>query len=465
MSRERQHTNRVGLYHRAKIQHPDDSRPALPLRLAGAAAYVMAVLGATHVAGGWSLPIGVFWAFEFIGQLPWSTRLTMAGAVAVSFLWVKLRPTPQAVASEGPLPLRTALVGGIAVSALFWILREHRHSGDAVGKLQLLSQRTLATDPFVWKEPLDSLVTYHLVGWLRRWEQSPEIAVALLSVAAGVLYFSSVLRLASLLAPTREQHLATVVALLGLGSSQLWFGHIENYSLVTAVAVTSMTQAVGFLRSVSPLWSVGLTAGLALSFHPQAAFLAPALLTLLDRRRWASRLGVLTVSGLLAPAGTVVLMRLLQVPWPDMTRGYAGDTRLFLEPAEVFHRAHLLDVLNNLLLASPLAVLWIGIGVRRFVRRLSPRDPVLDYLTAASVGILIYALWFQNDLPRQRDWDLFAIVGPVITIWGIHAWNGSAGDVASRGAATMTQRLWPALTWASAVTIAWVLFNHTAPAP
>jgi hypothetical protein len=424
-------------------------------------ATALTVLGGTHLAGLWSLPPDTFWAFSFVNQLPASARWAMALCVALSLLFVRRRPR-QARPALNPSAGLTLVVCAVA-GAVFWLLREHTHHGDAVRKLRLLTERTLQTDPYVWKEPLDSLVTYYTFAWLRPWGLPAEVAVAIVSVLAGVLYVRSALRIAVYLAPQTSQYIASVVGLLALGSSQLWFGHVENYSLVTAVAVAAMTQAVRFLRGHSSLWPVGLLSGLAVSFHPQAAFLTPALLVLLDRRSWRQRLLVLAGGGLVAPLLTILTLRLLQVPWPDMTRGFAGDSKLFLDSSEVFHYRHLLDVVNNLLLASPLAILWICIGFYRYLSSGSVPDKVLDFLTYASAGMLVYLLWFQNDLPRQQDWDLFAIVGPIVTIWGLYSWNTATVMSRSNAEDATTRAMWPALTLSSVLTIAWILLNHARP--
>ncbi len=132
---------------------------------------------------------------------------------------------------------RATVPAVLFAGVMFWLFREHTHYGDAVQKLQLLSTRTVQTDPFVWKEPLDSLLTYEFVRLLRPWGLEPEIAVAVLSVLSGMVYVSVAIRIAALLGTRIGQQLFYVVGLLALGSTQLWFGHVENYSLVTAVAL------------------------------------------------------------------------------------------------------------------------------------------------------------------------------------------------------------------------------------
>jgi hypothetical protein len=77
-------------------------------------------------------------------------------------------------------------------------------------------------------------------------------------------------------------------------------------------------------------------------------------------------------------------------------------------------------------------------------------DRVWCYLTAVVVGLLVYHFTFQNDLPRYHDWDLFAIVAPGVTLWGLYAalhtpWVGG---------------MRPALLFAALFTMAWIGVNH-----
>ncbi len=51
------------------------------------------------------------------------------------------------------LALLLALVG-------FWLLRENTWHGDALYKVALLESTPLRDNPYIWKEPLDSLLEY-----------------------------------------------------------------------------------------------------------------------------------------------------------------------------------------------------------------------------------------------------------------------------------------------------------------
>ena len=81
-----------------------------------------------------------------------------------------------------------------------------------------------------------------------------------------------------------------------------------------------------------------------------------------------------------------------------------------------------------------------------------------------AAGLLVYNFSFQNELPRPRDWDLFAIVGPGVTLWGLYAWlqRNDAGGPDQPGV-PRKPAAWgfPVLAFAVAVTAAWVGVNHT----
>ncbi len=112
----------------------------------------------------------------------------------------------------------------------------------------------------------------------------------------------------------------------------------------------------------------------------------------------------------------------LNVPWPSVANGYAGDPQLFLTPAQMLAPHQLADAFNNLWLLAPLAPLWIGLGSWALFQPRLRQDQIFRYLTGVALGLLVYHFTFQNDLARPRDWDLFAMVGPRVTLWGVYIW-------------------------------------------
>ncbi len=386
---------------------------------------LVALFGAAMMvtAGGWLLGWREIWAFSYLIFLPTWLRWLLGGVMlagAAGMLW----------GDEAHIRFASRRIAALAIScwvliplwgALLWLLRERTWYGDALLKLELLSAKTLRTDPFVWKEPLDSAIAHTLSDVMAHIDWSPEMTVALVSVVAGMVYLAAICYMANILFRGRWYRMAFVVGMLAEGSSQLWFGHIENYSVVTAMAMVSMALAVAYLHQRTPLWMVGLISGLAVSVHPQAVFLTPALLTLLQRDRWLRQIAILGVSGLVGPLFTVGLFLAIGISPPIVGGDYAGDKQLFWTPAQAFALDQLLNALSNLWLLTPLLPLWLAGGVAGMARRFWRKDRTFIYFSAVAGGLLIYHFWFQNDWPRYQDWDLYAIVGPGVTAWGLYS--------------------------------------------
>lgn len=414
-------------------------------------------------AGGWLFGVHQLWAFSFLIYLPLPLRLLLGGLLLTSgWLGPTLNvgmPTGRRAPSprHAPIILLPLLAG-----LLFWRWREQTYHGDALLKLQLLATQTLRSDPYIWKEPLDSLSIYSLTAFVQRWHWPPSTAIALLSTLAGIVYVATVIAIVRLLAATRFQQISYGIALLALGSSQLWFGHIENYSLVTAATFGMMALAVGYGKARVGLGWVGLAAGLAVSFHPQASFALPALLLLLERRAWWRQVLILGGSALVFPVSTGLALWWVGAPLPLFHQGYAGDPQLFWTLRQAVAPQQLRDALNNLVLIAPLFPLWLIVGVIGLSQAAVRRDRLFRYLSGVTVGLLVYHFAFQNDLPRWRDWDLFAMVGPGLTLWGIYSWWALAAAKGSPTPVTVwTSILPPALTFAAIFTIAWVGVNHS----
>ena len=380
--------------------------------LAGLAGAAIVLLG--DRVGAW------LWAWHYLRWVSWPLRIGMALAiVAVSLPVVQAwlvrawRRQPHGVPVWPLIPLS---------GALFWLLREKTYRGDGLLKLDLLATKTLQTDPYVWKEPLDSLIAYTVTRWLRPLNLAPEMAIAAVSVVAGMIYVAAILDVSRRLDFTPARRALLVIGLLALGSSQLWFGHIENYSIVTAFSMVATALALGYLVGVRPLWGAGLAAGAALSAHPQAVFALPAFLVLLDRRRWPRQMLVLALSCLVVPVLTVIVLRAAGVPWPGFAAAWAGDGQVFWTLRQALTPSLLLDALNNLWLLAPALPLILVAGIGALFRPALRHDRRFWYAFVLAAGLLVYNFSFQNELPRPRDWDLFAIVGPGVTLWGLYAW-------------------------------------------
>lgn len=424
-------------------------------------------------AGGKTANFNSAWAFHTLVHIPLWLRWLLAGLLLAGAVpWVQ-RMLWRGVERMPNLPAWPLIpLSGL----LFWLVREKTLWGDGLLKSALLNfgvgQLSLAErlqrDMYVWKEPLDALLAHATTGLMAPLGWDAGQSVALLSVLAGMVYTWAVIRLARSLAQDRAESVILGAGLLFLGASQLWAGHVENYSLVTAAAYLSVALAVDHLRGRVGLFWVGLTGGLAVSFHPQAAFVLPGLLLLLERERWPRQIFTLGVSGLIVPLITVAALVSMAVPLPFGHNGYAGDDQLFWTVSQALHPRQLWDDLMNLWLLVPgLPILgtWGLIAALGHLRK-GPGGQerrTLAYLLAVSGGLLFFHIAFQNDLPRWLDWDLYAIVGPGVALVG---WYGlllarRCEQVNPARPGLVSRLIWPTLIFSLCFSSGWIGVNHT----
>jgi hypothetical protein len=228
--------------------------------------------------------------------------------------------------------------------------------------------------------------------------------------------------------------------ILTTGSMQLFFGYVENYTVISLGLLVTLYLAWRTLQGeLRPIWPV-VALAVTNAFHPSTVFLWPGV-GLLVWLRWrrgrvslAAGLMQLILPPLLVGAGVFGLMErgghglpaLLGVDRPG-----GGDAIWFVPLFEastewqhytMFSAAHVLDWANVHFLIAPFGLPLLGlilITVYQFRLTLfeSARDK--DYARFLSVTAASYVLltWLWNpDYGGRNDWDLFAPAAFVYTL-------------------------------------------------
>ncbi|PKO22498.1 MAG: hypothetical protein CVU38_09140 [Chloroflexi bacterium HGW-Chloroflexi-1] len=322
---------------------------------------------------------------------------------------------------------------------------------------------------YVWQAPLDVFV--HAKAWalgnrLFGWPD-PTPVYWISSALAGVVFVWILLGLASWLGRDRGERALLFGLVATLGTMQLFFGYIENYSIMTVGVLLYIWLALRAMRGqTSIVWPAAVLA-LTHAFHPSTIILAPSLLYLAVRMARAEQnrppvpptlggdcaifpkahpesiegLGTrgpgirihprsgasigralvsIAVPYALVFVGVLALMSagrhgvdaLLGVDFPG-----GGDRRWFVplfetttrwEHYTMFSLGHLVDIVNEQLLVAPM--IWPGlIATAIFAwRRLPRRDPEFRLLALLAALYWLLTLTWNPDYGGQRDWDLFA---------------------------------------------------------
>ncbi len=411
-------------------------------------------------------------------RLVWATRILALAVIAVNLAAPLFEPT----ATWGLLPMtylppavRWAL-GLVAVALVLFGERLRRPAGlgwlKCEGRWTRLTLALLSAIPFyflrirhlrwgdakvlveaiphpefrltyVWQAPLDVYV--HAKAWAlgNLWFgwPDPRPVYWILSTAAGVAFIWVLFGLACWMGRSAAERGLVFGLVATLGTMQLFFGYIENYSLMTLGVLIYIWLALrAARREIGLVWPAAALA-VTNAFHPSSLILVPSLLYL--GVHVARHAGLSDDAGIASPRGAAP-----ETPWRAaasialpylfvfagvvalMTSGGhginallgddfpgGGDRRWFVplfrtttkfEHYTMFSAGHFKDLINQQLLVAPVILPGLALLAVFAWRRLPLREPALRLAVLMAALYLLLTIVWNPDYGGQRDWDLFA---------------------------------------------------------
>ncbi len=304
----------------------------------------------------------------------------------------------------------------------FYFLRARTHFlGDGYTVLSLLAQE----NPLVKTRELGEALA-HI--WMKSAVGGGGVSAALLSfqvisISSGILFLVTVGAVGKSLFERTTDRLLFWLGLCSGGYMLLFFGYVENYSLlVLAVAIYSLMGLLVIKGKVNR-WLTLIPLASAIFFHVIAATLIPSAVYLLAVE---SRAGTFIARQGRAAKIALTLAMLAVVIWvfhhfytTDYFFRFAFvpllENRFTVEGYTLFSIRHLADYLNLLLLLLPglpivVAALW-STPLRNILKRRECR--FLLILAASTLGAIFV---LDPKLGMPRDWDLFSFVGVPLAI-------------------------------------------------
>jgi hypothetical protein len=357
------------------------------------------------------------------------------GLATLALIWMGSRLPAPDWGPAGPL-LRAGVA--LAAGAVFYVFRlRHLRWGDAYILVNAIPHPE-AKLTYVWQAPLDVFVHAKLWAAGNRWFGWPDPTPVywILSTLAGVFFVWTLLGLAVWLGRNTTERALVVGLVATLGTMQLFFGYVENYSIMTLGVLVYVWLALRALRGEIALVWPAVVLALTHGFHPSTLVLAPSLLYLawermragMDRS-WLRALASVAVPYAIVGLGVTALMSsgghgLGALMGEDFPGG--GDRRWFVplfeartrwERYTMFSAGHVLDIVNQQLLSAP--VVWPALALSLVIARsrLPWRDPAFRLLAVMAVSYLMLTLAWNPDYGGQRDWDLFAPAAIPAAVW------------------------------------------------
>ncbi len=419
-------------------------------------------------------PEAAWWGLWPVTYAPLGAITLGAGLVVglLGIFWLAelhFRPAePQSEDAKRPFTFHHSHFIGLLVCSLLLTLAfftfpiVHTRWGDAF----LIAKALAWPDPaqrlsYSWQAPLD--VFLHSQLWLYghahfAWKNALMV-YRLVSPIAGILYLMVVLALTR--SASGAMALLTFGLLTTLGLLQLFFGYIENYSLMAVGVLAYLWLALDALAGKKPLWLAATVLAVTHATHPSTIVLAPSLLYCgwqvtnratsknSTQRNQLLFYNVLQIAlpMLLVATATVGLMTsgghgLQALLTTDRPGG--SDARFFVplwktstrwEQYTMFSWLHLRDFLNEQMLVAPVvlpALIWLSISEKFIewrwgqVNRPAARwPPATIFLMMAALSYLLFTWVWNADYGGQRDWDLFSPVALPATLWlmaGLARW-------------------------------------------
>jgi Flp pilus assembly protein TadD len=309
----------------------------------------------------------------------------------------------------------------------FYLFRTRMHLlGDGA---QILSNANSGTLSVKWTQPLAIRIYLLVYGFLNKFSRFDAAAVyALISYVCGTVFIFFALRFADLLGKSVSTKLFVFLALSFMGGTELFLGYAEHYPLFYCGILMYLFYSLKCLKGESKLFSPFLILLILLPMHFFSLYLLPSAIFLLVSAGGEGKTSAVLKTKriwIVSPVLIVIFASLVIYFWkygwyslgyfvPIFSGSYyAPDHTLFSLP-------HLLDLLNQQLLISPIGFLLLLIFLISRPKGMDSKDKEFQFLLIVSISQLFFNFVLDPGLGAARDWDLFAGVGigyTVMALW------------------------------------------------
>jgi hypothetical protein len=402
----------------------------------------------SRTAGWLTLGIACFGLYAFASLVPrgdtWGLHalayvspLVRYAGLAVCLLLL-LPPVQRRVLASHPTstsPLLPIGLAGVAFVAFFAFPIRTEVYGDTRTILRhwtdnaAMPSFSLLLDFNVFKT--DAALTQILLRTIAHtFSMSIESAFRWVSAISGALCLGLWIQFVRTAFPRSRWTMLLVIAGIGAGANQIFFGHVETYAFAFLTSMALLIAAYLALEGRVSLWVVAVAFLLALKAHSIAICFVPALLFVaasrLSRGRgpgWAWTASFLVIPTLVAGLGLYFFyFRSFAAAYSGARTGTAQTFLPMLSgngerDYSLFSPAHLLD-LGNVMLLVGMPTLLILIGVVTLHRReIDWRRPAVIFAALALLFPLLFLLAVNPLLSMPRDWDLFALIGAPLLVF------------------------------------------------
>lgn len=307
----------------------------------------------------------------------------------------------------------------------FWLLRTRTHFlGDGYALISHLESEQYLRTGF---EVLEIYIHLYLYKFLQLFfAPSAESIYVGLSIFGGGVFVFILFFLTKALSEDRFDRLFIFSIFILGGATELFLGYAENYTLVYVSLLAYLYFSLRYIQGRTKIYLPIFLCVLATGLHFSSGYFFPSLFFLLALKRKKGELvvrirkaipyllvlaflfglSIFYVSSL-NPALSEIFVPLFK------GRAYAPDYTLLSVP-------HLLDILNQHLLLSPVGIILLVSLVIVFKDRLRCKNPIIYFLLIVFLAQISYHFIIDPKLGAGRDWDLLSTVALGYTLLGVY---------------------------------------------
>ena len=314
-----------------------------------------------------------------------------------------------------------AIVSLLSIS-LFWSFRTKLFLlGDGYFKLDALSHGVIT--PTEWLDGIIHLEFYQLLAKLS-FGINPSFSYSITSVVCGGIFIFLIFSLSDLLGKTTFQKILIFSTLFTLGSSELFFGYVESYTILLVTLTLFILFSILYIQGKTSIIFSFLALILSVGFHVSAIVFVPSFFYVIFWKWQRGREKLLDIFTLLSLLGCLGIISFI-ICKVFFLKGEGGGFSRFLPllPSAktdftLFCGAHIWEFINQLLLISPVGILLFLFFLLCTLKFKSFKDPILNFLLISSLLSLLLVFVYNSRL-GSMDWDLNSFPGIFFTLSGI----------------------------------------------
>ncbi len=267
-------------------------------------------------------------------------------------------------------------------------------------------------------------------------------AFQIISVLSGIITLWMFFKIAAVASDTPFKRFLIFAALTSSPIVLMFFGYVESYPILWVGFSAFLYFSLKYIKTGTGLPGALLFLLFGIFIHLQMFVLIPAFIYLLFCRGKGYEFYLRHRAWFI---GSVVIMStggLLLFAYKYSTDLYFEN--MFLPPFvgkpiypiyALISWPHLLDVVNQLLLLSPLLPMLLILSVKYLPRVVRSKETT--FLLLSAIGTLAFLLVIDPTLTMARDWDLFSNAACAVTILSIYLIHDSLAPIINRLAITI----------------------------